>query len=71
MKRFGVTMPITGYFYKEVEAETEEEALEKICEDGYCDEDICEMDIHENVVQGNVFYGVLNSMEIEDLGEVD
>lgn len=71
MRTFGLTIPITGYIYKEVEAETENEAIEIAFEQGYTLSNIQETDMHEKVCRGNVFYGLMNEMEVDDLGEVD
>ena len=42
MKKYGVSIPIAGYVYKEVEAESKEEALEKVFDEGYKDDEIAE-----------------------------
>ncbi|WP_291566721.1 MULTISPECIES: hypothetical protein [unclassified Clostridium] len=69
MKKYGVYVPVAGYIYKEVEAESKEEALDKVFDEGYEDDDIQEMDMYDIVVEGNVCH--LNTSrayaeEIED-----
>ena len=54
MKKFAVEIPIAGYVYLEVEAETPEDAIEKAFDIGYTDNDIQEMEMFEKLVEGNV-----------------
>lgn len=54
MKKYGVYVPVAGYIYKEVEAESKEEALDKVFDEGYEDDDIQEMEMYDKVVEGNV-----------------
>lgn len=56
MEKFSVYVPIAGYIYVEVEAESEEDAIQQVFENGYKDEDVVEMDMYEDVVKGNVCY---------------
>lgn len=65
MKEYSILMPITGTIYKEVQANSEEEALEKFYQLETSADDIEAWDMHEHIVKGNVFYGELNSVEIE------
>ena len=76
MATYGITMPFTGIIYREIEAESEEEALAKFNEettfptpkrDMVTDGEIVDWNICENIVEGNVFYGVQNSYEIEEI----
>jgi hypothetical protein len=76
MKKFGITMPFTGIAYREIEAETEEEAIEKFLDttslptmtkDTETDADVEEWAFTETIVEGNVFYGCRNEVEIEEL----
>lgn len=69
-KYYTITMPLTGIVSKEVEAESEEEALKIFHEDLTID-DIQEWETCEHIVQGNVFYGIQNTMEIEEGDEVE
>ena len=66
MNIYGVSIPIAGFAYIEVEAETEEaaiaEAFEKITIDH-----IEEWDCHKAITKGNVFYGSLNALKVEEL----
>lgn len=79
MKKFDVTLPISGtLFIPDVEAETEEEAIEKAMNTSY-DPHQHELmwNTEEQLVQGNVFYGELNkayaeeSVDYDSLGEED
>ncbi|EKS4345005.1 hypothetical protein QB607_003008 [Clostridium botulinum] len=54
MKKYAVYVPVAGYICKEVEAESKEEALDKVFDEGYEDDDIQEMDMYDRVVEGNV-----------------
>ena len=67
-KLYAVSIPITGYIYDEIEADSAEEATEKLMQ---CAETkhIEEWDLHEHIVQGNVFYGHLNSILVEEIPE--
>lgn len=56
MKKYGVSIPIAGYIYKEVEADSKQEAIDKAFEEGYEDEDIVELDMYDKLVEGNVCY---------------
>ena len=65
MKEYAITMPVTGTIYKEVQAESEEEALAKFYELETSNDDIEEWEMHEHIVKGNVFYGGTNDVDIE------
>lgn len=64
MKTYYVEVPITGTINIEVQASSEQEAIEKALEsDDLKTENITEWEAHEHVIQGNVFYGSLSSAE--------
>lgn len=68
MKTYSITMPITGYIHKEVEAENEAQALDLF----YSAQDLTindfeEWDMHEKIVEGNIFHGMINAMTIEEV----
>lgn len=67
--KYAVSVPISGYVYKEVEANSEEEAREAVFMSGITIDEVEEFDMHDHIVKGNVFYGVLNEIEIEEIGE--
>jgi hypothetical protein len=79
MSKFYIEIPYTGVLKVEVNAETKEDALQKIydadrekiynneVEDIYWVES--EEDYQKKVVQGNVFYGIQNEILIEKLEE--
>ena len=63
MKNYYLEIPITGIIAIEIEAETEQEAIKKAFDEITID-DILEWEAHENITQGNVFYGMLNSINV-------
>lgn len=67
MKVYGVSMPITGFVYVEVEAESEEDAKKAFYEQEITVSDVEEWDTCEEITRGNVFCGIINSMEIEEV----
>lgn len=74
MPKYHIEVPYTGKIVIELEAKTEEEALEFIYQTPR--EELeknklvsfaeVEEDYHKEVVQGNVFYGVLNRRVVEE-----
>ena len=64
-KSYSVTFPITGSWSVLVEAESEEEALEKAYNTDP-DEGELTWTAVERVVQGNVFYGELNEIDVTE-----
>jgi hypothetical protein len=64
-------MPFTGYVYKEIEAESEEEALGKLYDEGLKWDDIEEVDFCEHVTKGNVTYAIRNDLivTVEEIEE--
>lgn len=71
MKTYGVSIPVAGYIYIEIEAEDENDAKEKAFQSDIDIKDIEEWDVHEEICRGNVFHGNLNKILIEDLGEFE
>ena len=83
MKRFLVTMPFTGTVTLEVEAETEEEAIEGFYRQWEeerkdavkrgvafgLDTEAQEWSFVERICRGNVFSCVRNEVEAEDVGD--
>lgn len=69
MKKFVVNIPIAGYVYKEVEAESKEEALEKAFDEGYKDDEIAELDMYDVLVEGNVCYTYHTKAYVEEIEE--
>jgi len=66
---YNVRIPVVGYAEIEVEAQNEEDA-ERVALEHATNKDIVELDYLRQIVVGYVFHGVLNSIEIEYLGEV-
>jgi hypothetical protein len=54
MKKYYVEVPVAGYMGIEVEAESEEEAIENALSLDWNDEDIMELDKYEKLMEGNV-----------------
>lgn len=69
MKKYGVSIPIAGYVYKEIEAESKEEALEKAFDEGYKDDEIVELDMYDALVEGNVCYTYHTKADVEEIEE--
>lgn len=69
MKKYGVSIPIAGYVYKEVEAESKEEALEKAFDEGYKDDEIAELDMYVALVEGNICYTYHTKAYVEEIEE--
>lgn len=71
MKNYQVTVPITGIAFISVQAESEQEAIQKAMDNVTINE-VESWEAHEHIVKGNVFYGVQNEVECElALGESD
>lgn len=70
---YGVTLPVTGKAYIEVEAASEEEAIEKALDStDLTIENIQEWEAVERINEGNVCYAMHPwDAEAEDLGEVE
>lgn len=64
MKRYAVTLPVSGRLLVEVEAENEDEALDKAFEVDAKDGDL-EWETHRRLVYGNVFAGMQREAEVE------
>lgn len=68
--KYNVTLPITGtVFISDIEADSEEEAIEKAMEANITTEDIEEWNTHERIVEGNVFRGMQNEAEAQEAQE--
>lgn len=70
MKKFAVTIPIAGYVYKEIEAESKEEALDIAFDEGYEDSEIVELDMFYKVIEGNVCYLYNTEAYAEEIDEI-
>ena len=67
MTLYTVKIPITGYVSALIDADDEDEALEKAMNCDYDYTDIEEWDITETIVQGRVFYGFLNNADVKEV----
>lgn len=75
MKNFTVIMPFTGIAVRTIEAETEQEAIEKFLDDSTFpvinpkkdnDVDIEHIEFASKIVEGNLFHGVQNEVEVQE-----
>ena len=64
--KYGVSLPLTGWIYLEVEAKNEKEALDK-AQDNATLNDMVEWEFTKKVCSGHVSYAVLNEAEVEEL----
>lgn len=61
MKEYDVCIPISGKIWVTVEAETQQEAIEKaLSSEQICRDNLEEWEAHTKIVQGNIFYGMQN-----------
>jgi len=67
MKKFNVTMPVCGVVFKTVEAETEQEAIDKVYDGGFKLEEIEEVEMYDKINKGNVCYVTNSSVDVEEV----
>ena len=70
--KYGVSVPVTGFYYVEVEAETEQEAINKAKNKVYSldiGRDLDDWNIHDEIVDDSLaaFNGILNKIVIDEL----
>jgi hypothetical protein len=65
--KYGVRVPYCGYAYVEVEADSEEEAINVALEVEDLFDKIEEGEFLNRIMEGNCFYGVLNKSDAEEL----
>lgn len=65
--KYGVSIPVAGFVYTEVEADSEKEAIEKAFDVDHTPDDIEEWGIYEKIVSGNVLHVPLNEAEAEKI----
>ena len=61
MPLYSVQIPISGYIYKQVEADSEEAAIKAAMQLEAVGDDIEEWETHEHITNGNVCNAVLHS----------
>lgn len=71
MPKYSVLVPFTGSMLVEVEADSPAAAKEAAWETEFDINSVHELELHDHVVRGNMFYGVLNSMEVELIDDDD
>lgn len=65
-KQYDVSLPMTGVMYIQVEADSEEEAIEKaLASDELTLDKIESWCAHEQICQGSILYAELNDAEAE------
>lgn len=77
MPRYSVDIPFAGYFNAIVEADSPEDAINKVLETttgtiefkGDGDPEIMEWDIFKDLVRGNIVYAPRSHADVEELGE--
>jgi hypothetical protein len=69
MKKYRVDLPIAGYISLEVDAENEDDAIEKALDSEWTHDDIQELDAYKRLVQGNVCYTWHTRAEAEIIDE--
>lgn len=71
MKKYLVTIPITGFISVEVKACNKQDAIEKaFASDNLTLSNIEEWDSHKKIVEeaeGTVFHGLLNEIEVDEI----
>jgi len=65
IRTYSVAIPITGICYVDVEASSEEEAIDLAFEH---DLEIEQWEAHRHVIRGNVFYGMQAEATAEEQG---
>jgi len=68
MKEYEVKLPVAGYAWVYVEADSPAEAVDKALEKVTID-DVEEWGSHRQIIQGNVFYGNCNCVTVLCDGE--
>ncbi len=66
MKTYNVTLPITGIAWLEIQAESEQEAIDKALQEVE-QKHIEEWNAVEQIVQGNIFHGHTNDASAEEV----
>lgn len=66
-KLYGVSIPVTGFVYVEIQADSIEDAKSKALQVELTTDNIEEWDTCEDIVTGNVFRGLLKSIDAEEL----
>jgi len=69
MPTYNVMLPITGKLYVEVEADDEDDAIQKALNADFTIENVEELEAHDMICQGNVFYGMANDAEAQLVGD--
>jgi len=65
--KYGVSVPYCGYAYVEVEANSEEEAIQVALEQEDLFDRMEEGDFLEYIIEGNIFHGNLSQAEAQEL----
>jgi hypothetical protein len=65
MPLYSVSLPITGYVVLDVEADSEDAAIDRAFEQEITNDHIEEWQVHQQIVTGNVFHGTMNEATAE------
>lgn len=71
MNVYTVTLPVSGKLVVEVQAESEEEAIQIALNAPSTIDDIEEWDVHEHIMEGNCCHAMFWNAEAVDEGPVD
>lgn len=69
MAKYGVELPIAGWIYLEIDAESEEDAIEKALETSWRDDDIQELCTYKKLMTGNVVHVSKNKVSVRKIDE--
>lgn len=67
MPKYGVVLPVTGQVYCEVEAASEEEAIELAMDFPFTNKDIEDWETHKQTNRGNIAYGNCTEASAEEI----
>ena len=69
MAKYGVELPIAGWIYLEVNAESEEDAIEKALETPWEDDDVQELCTYKKLMTGNVIHVSKSQVSVRKIDE--
>lgn len=69
MAKYGVELPIAGWIYLEVNAKSEEDAIEKALETSWKDDDVQELCTYKKLMTGNVVHVSKSQVSVRKIGQ--
>ena len=69
MAKYGVELPIAGWIYLEVNAESEEDAIKKALETSWKDDDVQELCTYKKLMTGNVVHVSKSQVSVRKIDE--